>query len=140
MTDWPQTLVLAGAGKMGGAMLRGWLAGGLRKAGVSLIEPRDVGTIVWERLPATLELVLCALALAIVFGVPLAWLLARKGVMSVIVGAKTLDQLNDNIAATKLSLSAEDMAELDKISALAPEYPGWMIARQADQRVPAPKD
>ena len=72
--------------------------------------------------------------------VALAWLLARKGVMSVIVGAKTLDQLNDNIAATKLSLSAEDMAELDKISALAPEYPGWMIARQADQRVPAPKD
>ena len=72
--------------------------------------------------------------------VALAWLLARKGVMSVIVGAKTLDQLNDNIAATKLSLSAEDTAELDKISALAPEYPGWMIARQADQRTPAPKD
>lgn len=72
--------------------------------------------------------------------VALAWLLARKGVMSVIVGAKTLDQLNDNIAATKLSLSAEDMAELDKISALASEYPGWMIARQADQRTPAPKD
>ena len=39
MTEWPQSLVLAGAGKMGGAMLRGWLAGGLPKAGVTLIEP-----------------------------------------------------------------------------------------------------
>ena len=29
MSDWPQTLALAGAGKMGGAMLRGWLDGGL---------------------------------------------------------------------------------------------------------------
>ena len=34
MTDWPQTLVLAGAGKMGGAMLRGWLGGGLPREGV----------------------------------------------------------------------------------------------------------
>ena len=34
MTEWPRTLALAGAGKMGGAMLRGWLDGGLdaRKA------------------------------------------------------------------------------------------------------------
>ncbi len=39
MSEWPQTLVLAGVGKMGGAMLRGWLAGGLPPAGVSLIEP-----------------------------------------------------------------------------------------------------
>jgi peptide/nickel transport system permease protein len=39
--------------------------------GVSLIETRDVGDIVWERLPATLELVLCSLLLAILFGVPL---------------------------------------------------------------------
>ena len=34
MSDWPQTLALAGAGKMGGAMLRGWLDGGLAAAGV----------------------------------------------------------------------------------------------------------
>jgi pyrroline-5-carboxylate reductase len=39
MTDWPRTLALAGAGKMGGAMLRGWLDGGLRAEGVSVIEP-----------------------------------------------------------------------------------------------------
>jgi pyrroline-5-carboxylate reductase len=39
MTDWPQTLALAGAGKMGGAMLRGWLDGGLKAAGVVVVEP-----------------------------------------------------------------------------------------------------
>ena len=71
--------------------------------------------------------------------VALAWLLARKGVMSVIVGAKTIEQLDDNLAAAKLELSAEDLAELDRASAPRPEYPGWMIARQSEQRVPAPK-
>ena len=39
MSNWPKTLVLVGAGKMGGAMLRGWLAGGLPAAGVALIDP-----------------------------------------------------------------------------------------------------
>ncbi len=39
MTDWPRTLALAGAGKMGGAMLRGWLDGGLKAEGVAVIEP-----------------------------------------------------------------------------------------------------
>jgi pyrroline-5-carboxylate reductase len=39
MSAWPQTLILVGAGKMGGAMLRGWLAGGLPAAGVTLIDP-----------------------------------------------------------------------------------------------------
>jgi pyrroline-5-carboxylate reductase len=39
MNDWPKTLALAGAGKMGAAMLRGWLAGGLDPARVTLIEP-----------------------------------------------------------------------------------------------------
>ncbi len=72
--------------------------------------------------------------------VALAWLLQRKGVMSVIVGAKTVEQLDDNLAAAKLALSAEEIATLDKVSALAPEYPGWMIARQSEQRAPAPKE
>src|ERR1700723_1437385 len=39
MSAWPQSLILVGAGKMGGAMLRGWLAGGLPAAGVALIDP-----------------------------------------------------------------------------------------------------
>ena len=71
--------------------------------------------------------------------VALAWLLQRKGVMSVIIGAKTIQQLDDNIAAADLALSGEEIATLDAVSALKPEYPGWMLARQADGRVPTPK-
>ena len=71
--------------------------------------------------------------------VALAWLLGRKGVMSVIVGAKTLEQLDDNLAAAKLTLSAAEIAALDKISAPRPEYPGWMLARQSEGRAPTEK-
>ena len=73
---------------------------------------------------------------ATVARVALAWLLARKGVMSVIVGAKTVEQLDDNLAATALKLTTEDFATLDAVSALAPEYPGWMLERQAQGRKP----
>ena len=71
--------------------------------------------------------------------VALAWLLQRRGVMSVIVGAKTIEQLDDNLAAADLTLGAEEIAALDKVSALPPEYPGWMIARQSEGRLPEPK-
>ena len=39
MTAWPKSLALVGAGKMGGAMLRGWLAGGLAADGVAILDP-----------------------------------------------------------------------------------------------------
>ena len=42
------------------------------------------------------------------------------------MGAKTPEQLSDNIAASELVLTAEDLAVLDEVSALKPEYPGWM--------------
>jgi aryl-alcohol dehydrogenase-like predicted oxidoreductase len=71
--------------------------------------------------------------------VALAWLLTRRGVMSVIIGAKTIEQLDDNLAATELTLSPEDIAALDAVSALGPEYPGWMLTRTAEGRVPAAK-
>ena len=71
--------------------------------------------------------------------VALAWLLQRKGVMSVIIGAKTVAQLDDNLAAAELALTADEIAALDAVSALKPEYPGWMLARQAEGRVPGPK-
>ncbi|MGD0722440.1 MAG: aldo/keto reductase [Roseiarcus sp.] len=70
--------------------------------------------------------------------IALAWLLQRKGVMSVIVGAKTIEQLNDNLAAVKVVLTADEVAALDAASALAPEYPGWMLERQGAQRLPTP--
>jgi aryl-alcohol dehydrogenase-like predicted oxidoreductase len=62
--------------------------------------------------------------------VALAWLLHRKAVTSVIVGAKRLDQLEDNIAATKLDLTTEELDALDAVSVLPAEYPGWMFERQ----------
>jgi aryl-alcohol dehydrogenase-like predicted oxidoreductase len=62
--------------------------------------------------------------------VALAWLLHRRAVTSVIVGAKRIDQLEDNIAATRLSLTDAELDTLDAVSALPAEYPGWMFERQ----------
>jgi aryl-alcohol dehydrogenase-like predicted oxidoreductase len=63
--------------------------------------------------------------------IALAWLLHRRAVTSVIIGAKRLDQLEDNLAATEVDLTAEELDTLDAVSALPPEYPGWMFERQA---------
>jgi aryl-alcohol dehydrogenase-like predicted oxidoreductase len=71
--------------------------------------------------------------------VALAWLLQQKSVMSVIVGAKTPEQLADNIAAAELTLSEDDLSALERASALRPEYPRWMIDRQSAGREPAPR-
>jgi aryl-alcohol dehydrogenase-like predicted oxidoreductase len=68
--------------------------------------------------------------------VALAWMLTKSFVTSVIIGAKTLDQLADNLAAAELKLSAEQLAALDAASALPPEYPGWMVAFQGRDRDP----
>ncbi|MGO4437696.1 aldo/keto reductase [Rhizobium sp. RAF56] len=70
--------------------------------------------------------------------VALAWILAKPFVTSVIIGAKRIDQLDQNLAAVKLRLDAEDMAKLDDVSALPPEYPGWMLSRQGTARRPEP--
>ncbi|WP_375465552.1 aldo/keto reductase [uncultured Methylobacterium sp.] len=62
--------------------------------------------------------------------IALAWLLHRRVVTSIIVGAKRLDQLDDNIAATNVELSEPELDVLDAISVLPREYPGWMFAQQ----------
>jgi aryl-alcohol dehydrogenase-like predicted oxidoreductase len=59
--------------------------------------------------------------------VALAWVLTRPWVTSVIIGAKTQEQLKDNLSASGVKLSAEHIAQLDAASALPPEYPGWMV-------------
>lgn len=66
--------------------------------------------------------------------IALAWLLYQRQVTSVIVGAKKLEQLDDNIAATRVELSQEELARLDEVSRLPAEYPGWMFERQGAQR------
>src|SRR5450432_2179386 len=56
--------------------------------------------------------------------IALAWILSKAFVSSVIIGAKTMDQLRDNIAATRVQLSAEEIKLLDDVSQLPAEYPG----------------
>lgn len=67
--------------------------------------------------------------------VSLAWLLTRPFVTSVIVGAKRIDQLKDNLAAVELVLNEEELLQLDEVSALPPEYPGWMVEWQGRRRL-----
>jgi aryl-alcohol dehydrogenase-like predicted oxidoreductase len=70
--------------------------------------------------------------------VALAWLLTRPHVTSVIIGATSLDQLTDNLAATTLTLTQEEITRLDEASALPSEYPGWVIPLQSGHRRPPP--
>ncbi|WP_308918022.1 aldo/keto reductase [Jannaschia sp. LMIT008] len=64
----------------------------------------------------------------------LAWLLHQPAVTSVLVGAKRIDQLEDNVGATEVVLERGDLDALDAASALAPEYPGWMFTTQNESR------
>jgi aryl-alcohol dehydrogenase-like predicted oxidoreductase len=66
--------------------------------------------------------------------IAIAWLLHQPHVTSVIVGAKRKDQLDDNLDATKVVLSADELAALDAASKLPPEYPGWMLDLQGTYR------
>ena len=70
--------------------------------------------------------------------VALAWLLSKQAVTSVIIGAKTLEQLDDNLDASTLQLSADELQSLDTVSALPAEYPGWMLSRQGEYRANPP--
>ncbi len=71
--------------------------------------------------------------------VALSWTKDKPGVTSVIIGAKNQEQLLDNLACTRLQLTQEELKELDTISALAQEYPGWMVDRQLTGRFPEAK-
>jgi len=70
--------------------------------------------------------------------VALAWILSKQSVSTIIIGARKLEQLKDNIASTKLTLNEDELQSLDAVSALAPEYPGWMLAFQGQYRAKAP--
>ena len=64
----------------------------------------------------------------------IAWLLHQPRVTSVILGAKRIEQLNDNLGAVEVSFSAEELASLDEVSKLPAEYPGWMLAMWSEAR------
>jgi aryl-alcohol dehydrogenase-like predicted oxidoreductase len=69
--------------------------------------------------------------------VTLAWLLGRPGVTSVIVGARTEEQLSDNLAAATLELTASEAARIDEVSAPPVPYPLWHQASSASDRLGA---
>jgi aryl-alcohol dehydrogenase-like predicted oxidoreductase len=70
--------------------------------------------------------------------IALAWLLAKPYVSTVIVGAKSMDQLRDNIHSTRVQLTDSERRTLDEVSQLPPEYPGWMLALQGQYRAKPP--
>jgi aryl-alcohol dehydrogenase-like predicted oxidoreductase len=66
--------------------------------------------------------------------IALAWVRQQKGITSTIIGAKNVNQLNDNIKSTGVLLSADDLGKIDQVSILPREYPGWMLERQSADR------
>jgi aryl-alcohol dehydrogenase-like predicted oxidoreductase len=72
--------------------------------------------------------------------ISLAWLLTKPFVTSVIIGAKRPDQLTDNLAAVDLKLTSDELKQLEEVSQLPPEYPGWMLPFQGAARLkPVPR-
>jgi aryl-alcohol dehydrogenase-like predicted oxidoreductase len=67
--------------------------------------------------------------------IAIAWLLHQRAVTTVIIGAKKIDQLDDNVAATQVKLNSDELAALDEVSQLPREYPGWMLERTGEYRL-----
>jgi aryl-alcohol dehydrogenase-like predicted oxidoreductase len=66
--------------------------------------------------------------------IALAWLLHQRAVSAVIIGAKKPAQLEDNLNSVEVELTQDELAKLDEVSKLTPEYPGWMLERQGADR------
>jgi aryl-alcohol dehydrogenase-like predicted oxidoreductase len=66
--------------------------------------------------------------------VALAWILANDAVTSVIIGARKIPQLDDNLKAVDVALTADEMKALDEVSKLTVEYPAWMDSLGSDRR------
>ena len=66
--------------------------------------------------------------------VALAWLLSRPAVSSVIIGSTKLNQLEDNLEAVAVTLSAAEIADLEAATALAPVYPNFFMDNIATDR------
>ncbi|SDT03038.1 Predicted oxidoreductase [Mucilaginibacter mallensis] len=66
--------------------------------------------------------------------IALAWVRQQNGITSTIIGAKSAEQLHDNIKSTEIVLSVDDLKKIDEVSALVKEYPQWMVERQAANR------
>jgi aryl-alcohol dehydrogenase-like predicted oxidoreductase len=67
--------------------------------------------------------------------VALAWTLGRPGIATVVVGARTEEQLADNLGAADLKLEDDERARLDEVSAPRLMYPYWHQAKSASERL-----
>ena len=72
---------------------------------------------------------------ATVAQIALAWLLAKPYVSTILLGASKLSQLDDNLGAANIQLSADELAELDQLTAPAPLYPHWFQSFAIDAAV-----
>jgi diketogulonate reductase-like aldo/keto reductase len=67
--------------------------------------------------------------------VALAWLLTRPTVSSIVIGARTDEQLADNLKAAELTLAAEEIARLEQVSRPTLVYPYWHQRKTAAGRL-----
>ncbi|HEY0240920.1 MAG TPA: aldo/keto reductase [Friedmanniella sp.] len=67
--------------------------------------------------------------------VALAWTLTKPAVTSLVIGARTEEQLADNLAAATLELSSDEVARLDAVSLQPLSYPHWHQANAASDRI-----
>lgn len=128
-----------------GLMVWSPLAGGLLsgKYGRNMQEPQDSRRVNFDFPPVNIEKAFDVIdvmqAIAQEKGISvaqlaLAWLLHQPAVSSVIIGAKKPEQLEDNLKAIDVKLTSEDLEKLNEVSKLKPEYPGWMLERQGQDR------
>ena len=57
----------------------------------------------------------------------LTWLLQQPAVTTVIIGANKMEQLEDNLKAIDVKFTEEELKQIDEVSKLPNEYPGWML-------------
>jgi aryl-alcohol dehydrogenase-like predicted oxidoreductase len=124
------------------------LAGGLLSGKYRRSDPNPEGTrrfVGWDEPPVydegklydTIELLREVAAAHGVSAaqVALAWTLGRPGITSVVIGARTDEQLADNLAAASLRLTDDERARLDEVSAMPLLYPYWHQANTASDRL-----
>jgi len=141
-------LVPAGLDQGVGMLVWSPLAGGLLSGKYRRDQPGPEGArhlTDWNEPPvrdpdATYEVIEAAVEIGEAHGVSaaqvaLAWLLGRPGVTSLVVGARTEEQLADNLAAAELELTGEEIARLEELSRPPLIYPHWHQAKAAADRL-----
>lgn len=68
--------------------------------------------------------------------IALSWVMHQPGITTIIIGARTDEQLTQNLACSEILLGSDELETLQKVSQLRPEYPGWMLGFQGMDRRP----